>query len=198
MIQQKQLCFCFLNFKTAAKSFEVFLVLMAYLHTVNWTEGNIIPNIAKGNWFHAKLIIWDIQWVKGDRNQGEIYIYIYFVFFLKLPKKSIRSLIKFCCKSGRGIIKSKLKQCLQVEITLGKYPLNSWKRQCVEFYRGIVGTWLQENNAWSWQSAAYYFSSKNACAIFELIKIKDFTKNAVCHIPPLVSLAMHLNKCEAK
>lgn len=60
---------------------------MAYLHTVNWTEGNIIPNIAKGNWFHAKLIIWDIQWVKGDRNQeGEIYIYIY-CFFSKIAKE---------------------------------------------------------------------------------------------------------------
>lgn len=156
MIQQKQLCFCFLNFKTAEKSFEVFPVLMAYLHTVNWTEGNIIPNIAKGNWFHAKLIIWDIQWVKGDRNQeGEIHIYIQ-----KLPKKSIRSLIKFCCKSGRGIIKTKQKQCLQVEITLGNCPLNSWKRQCEEFCRGTVGMWRQENNARSWQSAEYYFCSK--------------------------------------
>lgn len=124
MIQQKQLCFCFLNFKTAEKSFEVFPVLMAYLHTVNWTEGNIIPNIAKGNWFHAKLIIWDIQWVKGDRNQeAELYIYIQ-----KLPKKSIRSLIKFSYKPGKGIIKPKLNQCLQVEITLGNCPLNPWKK----------------------------------------------------------------------
>lgn len=85
-----------------------------------------------------------------------------------------------------------------MEITLGKYPLNSLKGQCVEFYRGIVGMWLQENNAWPWQSAAYYFSSKNVCAIFELINIKDFTINAVCHIPPPVSLAVHLNKYEAK